>query len=386
MQNNRLRTAIRATAAVAVMGVAGQVGAVTFDAGGYETSVYGYARLNATYDIDENIATSRGTRSANYGSINTGAAEDNEVTGHFGADAVQSRLGFKVMTPEGVKVNLEGDFRGASGSSNGNIRIRHAYGEYNGVLLGRTWSNYTSFTANTSQLDFDGVPGAAGLQGRVSQARYTTGGLSVSLEQPLASLGTNGTESVKDSMPAATVKFEGGADGFKFGAGALVRQVGYDTGTTDDAAVGVAAFLGAKLSVTDTISIQGSANYSDGANAYLYRSGNNFAAIDAYVDANGDVETVSGIGASVGASFDLGGGRSVNAVYGMTDVDLEDAFNAGVAAATDNETNTMMAVNYQWTPVKNVMMGVQYAYHQVDDVNGDDGDASRVHFAAQYNF
>ncbi|MEO9524415.1 MULTISPECIES: DcaP family trimeric outer membrane transporter [Marinobacter] len=395
MQSNKLRMAIRATAAATIFGLASQAGAVDFKAGDYDMSIYGYARLNATYDIDEDVSTGRGTRSVDYSKINTGDAENDEATGHFGADAVQSRLGFRVMTPQGVKINLEGDFRGNSGTSNGNIRIRHAYGVYNGVLLGRTWSNSTSFTANTSQLDFDGVPGANGLQSRVSQARYTTGGLSVSLEQPLGSLSTadgpdDGTApdsvSRKDSMPVATIRLEQGAGGLKYTAGALVRQIGYDTGTADDSEIGFAAFLGAKMSVTDMVSIQGSVNYADGATAYLYRSGNNFAAIDAYVDANGDVETVSGYSGSLGASFDLGGGRSINAVYGMSDTDLEDAFNAGAVAATDNEVNSMIAVNYQWSPVENVNMGVQYGYHEAEDVNGDDGDASRLHFAAQYNF
>ena len=180
MQSNKLRMAIRATAAIAVFGMAGQVGAVDFTAGDYDMAVYGYARLNATYDIDEDVA-GRGTRSANFSKINTGADEDNEVSGHFGADAFQSRLGFRVMTPEGVKIVVEGDFRGTRGDSTGDLRLRHAYGEYNGVLIGRNWSNYLSFVGNTSQLEFDGVPANAGYQFRASQVRYTTGPLSVSL-------------------------------------------------------------------------------------------------------------------------------------------------------------------------------------------------------------
>jgi hypothetical protein len=42
--------------------------------------------------------------------------------------------------------------------------------------------------------------------------------------------------------------------------------------------------------------------------------------------------------------------------------------------------------NYKWTPVKNVMMGVEYQYGMKEAQNGDDGDASRLLFAAQYNF
>lgn len=384
MKKNMLRMAIRSTAVAAMMGVAAQAGAVDFKAGGYDMSIYGYARLNATYDIDENIATSRGTRSANYGAINTGAAEDNEVTGHFGADAVQSRLGFRVMTPEGVKINLEGDFRGNSGTSNGNLRLRHAYGEYNGVMMGRYWSNYNSFVGNTSQLDFDGVPGTAGFQSRTSQVRYTTGPLSFSLEQPNAGIASG--VATKTSLPAITARLDNSAGGLSYSVAAIARQVEYDTGTADDSVIGFGAFAAAKLALSNTISIQGALNFSEGANGYLYRSGNNFFAPDAYVDGNGDLETISGYGGTLGVSVDTGNGSSVNVLYGTAMTDLDDALAAGAVAGSDNESNSMAAVNYQWTPVKSVTMGVQYAYHMVEDINDDDGDASRLHFSAQYNF
>ena len=42
--------------------------------------------------------------------------------------------------------------------------------------------------------------------------------------------------------------------------------------------------------------------------------------------------------------------------------------------------------NYQWTPVNNVMMGVEYQLLDRENVDGTDGDASRILFAAQYNF
>jgi len=46
MQNNKLRMAIRATAAVTVLGLASQAQAFSFTAGDVEASIYGYARLN----------------------------------------------------------------------------------------------------------------------------------------------------------------------------------------------------------------------------------------------------------------------------------------------------------------------------------------------------
>lgn len=377
MQSNKLRLAIRATAAAAVLGVAGQAGAVSFTAGDYDMAVYGYARLNASYDIDSNQALS--TRSGSYAGL---AGNDDAAEGHFGADAFQSRIGVKATSPEGVMVNVEGDFRGSGG---GSLRLRHAYGSYMNVLAGQTWSNFTSFVGNTSTLDFDSLPGNAGLQSRSTQIRYTSGPMSFSLEQPNSSFVQAGVAE-KDSMPALTARLEDSAGGLAYSAAVLAHQVGYDDGTDDESSFGFGTFLSAKMSVTDMITIQGNVSYSDGANSYLYRSGENFGAASAYVDADGDVETISGYGATIGTGINLGGGRSINIGYGMVEVDWDDAEDDGVAVADQSETNSAVMANYKWSPVKNVMMGVEYQFLSRENVDGTDGDASRILFASQYNF
>jgi hypothetical protein len=375
MQSNKLRMAIRATAAIAVLGMAGPASAVSFDAGGYDTSIYGYARLNASYDIDENV--SNDTSSFGYSDINVGAAETNEATGYFGSESNQTRIGIVTTSPEGVEVKVEADFRGG-------FRLRHGYGSYKGVLAGQTWSNFTSFVGNTSTLDFDSLPGLAGYQSRVPQLRYTSGPLSVSAEEPKNSI--TGSTATKNGMPALTARFEDSAGNLSYSAAVLAQQVGYDSGTADDSSFGYATFVAGKIALSDMVTIQGTLSYTDGASSYLYRSG----AVSAYVDTNGDLETVSGYGGSVGAGFNLGDGRSINIGYGMTEVDLDDAVTAGLVAnaaqTNTNESISALMANYKWTPVKNVMMGVEYKYGTREAQSGDDGDASSLAFAAQYNF
>ncbi|SFL81848.1 DcaP family trimeric outer membrane transporter [Marinobacter zhejiangensis] len=378
MKSNALRLAVRATTAAMVLGAASQASAIEVGSNGYTADIYGYARFNASYDIDEDIGIS--TRAGAFSAINTGAAEDNEATGYFGADAVQTRLGVRATSPEGVKVVIEGDFRP------GTLRLRHGYGEYKGVLLGQTWSNFNSFVGNTTTLDFDSLAGLAGLQGRIAQARYTTGALSFSAEEPITSF-TDGaaTTDGKQGLPTLTARFEDSAGGLSYSAAALVQEVSYDTGTADDSMVGYAAFAAAKMALGDMMTLQGTVSYTDGANSYLYRSGENFGAEDAYL-LGGDLESIAGYGGSVGVGMDLGGGRSANIGYGLVTVDWDDAEDDGIAVGGKSETNQNMMANYMWTPVKNVMMGVEYAYFKRENVNGDDGDASRILFAGQYNF
>ncbi len=388
MQSNKLRMAIRATAAVAVMGVAGQAGALTLNVGDdVDASLYGYARLNMSYDIDDNRAVS--TRAGSF----TPANED--IDGHFGADVQQSRLGVKVNHSSGVMVNVEGDFRG-TGNSAGSLRMRHAYGTYNNVLAGRTWSNSISFVASTPTLDFDGVAGSFGSWDRTEQIRYTTGPLSFSIEDPSSQIVYNSdeidaddnptgvSELTKTSMPAFTARFEDSTDAVSYAASAVVSQVSADDGTNDDNAMGFAVSAGAKFKLTDMFSVQGSATYTDGANGYLWRSGSNYFGASAYVDGD-SLETIEGYGGNVGVSMALAGGSSINVAYGMTTLDLDDAVAAGTPDSIA-ETNQNVFVNYMWTPVKNVMMGVEYGYFDQETVAGDSADANRLLFAAQYNF
>ncbi|WP_111495291.1 MULTISPECIES: DcaP family trimeric outer membrane transporter [Marinobacter] len=356
--------------AIGALLVAGGAHAVSLEAGDFDVSMYGYARLNMAYDLDANLGDGGTTGAANIGNVNTGDSDVAE--GHFNADANQSRLGFSIGHTSGVNVKIESDFVGGP-------RLRHAYGTYQGVLAGQTWSNYTSFVGNTSTLDFNSTYGLAGFQARFTQLRYTTGGLSFSIEDPRTVL-AGGLEK-KDSMPAVTARYEGKAGDLSYSVAGLVRQAGYDDGADDDTVMGYGAFAAARFSLTDRITIQGAVNYSDGTTSYLYIA----PGPDAFLDSDGDLETVSGYGATLGMGVKTGSG-SFNVGYGMVSMDLDDAVDAGAVASSQDETRSTAFVNYQWNPVENVMYGVELGHFAVDDQSGDDGDATRILFAAQYNF
>ncbi|MFP3976455.1 DcaP family trimeric outer membrane transporter [Marinobacter sp. KMM 10035] len=383
MLRNKLSTAVKVTSSLLVLGLASQANAFEVQAGDYTADIYGYARLNASYDIDEDIAIGSGTRAGDYREITKGGSKG--AKGHFGADALQSRIGVRTTTPEGVKMNVEGDFR----TTTGTLRLRHAYGEYNGFLMGQTWSNYGSLIGTTSQLEFDQIPGSGGYVGRKAQVRYTTGAFSFSAEDPLSSILDNSGAAASDKKngsPALTARFSSKAGNLTYAAATVVRQLSVDDGTNDDSAIGFGVFGAGKLAVTDKLNIQGAINYTDGANQYLWRSGTNYGAADAYMKSDGSLETISGFGGTIGASLKVGPG-TVNTAYALTQVDWDDAKKDGVTnAATQNKRNTMALLNYQWSPVKAVMLGVQYTYLKTELENGDDGDANRLMFAAQYNF
>ena len=365
------------------LGLASQANAFEVRAGDYNASIYGYARLNASYDIDEDIAVGTGARSGDYRKITKGSRKG--AKGHFDADAMQSRIGVLTTSPEGVKINVEGDFR----TSTSTLRLRHAYGEYNGFLMGQTWSNYGSLIGTTPGLEFDQIIASAGYVGRTAQVRYTTGPFSIAAEKPLSSILDNSgstTTDKKDSSPSLTARFSSSVGNLSYTAATIARQLSVDDGINDDSVIGFGVFGAAKLAVTDTLRIQGAINYSDGVNQYLWRSGTNYGAADAYMKSDGSLETISGFGGTIGASLKVGPG-TISAGYGMTQVDWDDAKKDGVTgAATQNKRNTMSMLNYQWSPVKAVTLGVQYTYLRAELENGDDGDANRLLFGASYSF
>ena len=67
-----------------------------------------------------------------------------------------SRLNIEFRTPGGseeVRAFFEGDFAGASNA----FRLRHAYAQYRGFIVGQTWSTFSDPWADNQDLDFEGV-------------------------------------------------------------------------------------------------------------------------------------------------------------------------------------------------------------------------------------
>ncbi|GAB1477834.1 hypothetical protein MASR2M74_03760 [Paracoccaceae bacterium] len=125
---------------------------------GMDLTFYGYARVDADKDTNYNM----GPNNLHFDNITSASAED----GKFGSHAFQTRLGVRGSTGD-LKFNFEGDFYGAGG---GSFRIRHAYGEFAGLTIGQTWSNWNADGNPSAMVDFNGVPGGAGY--RAMQLRY----------------------------------------------------------------------------------------------------------------------------------------------------------------------------------------------------------------------
>ena len=343
--------------------------AITLVAGETELSIYGYAQLNASYDFDESLGSATAVSHANLDFDETGDAED----GFFDMDARQSRFGFLTTTPMGgdtLLVQIEGDFLGDEG---GKFRLRHAYGSWNGILAGQYWSNFNTFIGATPTIDFNGTVGLAGSQFRNSQIRYTVGGFSVALEELSAALGSDvegGT--FKQELPALTAKYESEGGPLSWAVGAAAQP--NTESDNDESETGLGAFAGASFALGTGTTLNAQLSYGDGIGVYL-----NNAPI-AFVDAEGDLESIETLGGSVGLSQDVAAG-TFNIVYGRTDVDYPDT-----GFADGLETQQSVFANYMWSPVEAVTYGVEVAWLDAEQVDGDSDDATRLKFMARYSF
>lgn len=74
-----------------------------------------------------------------------------------------SRFNFEMRTPTGagqLRTFIEGDFFGSNGAqSRTNFRLRHAYAQFHGFIVGQTWSTFSDPAADHQDMDFEGING-----------------------------------------------------------------------------------------------------------------------------------------------------------------------------------------------------------------------------------
>ena len=86
-----------------------------------------------------------------------------------------SRFNFEMRTPTGagqLRTFIEGDFYGSNFEDQRiNFRLRHAFAQFHGLLVGQTWSTFSDPAADHQDLDFEGINGENVI--RQAQIRYT---------------------------------------------------------------------------------------------------------------------------------------------------------------------------------------------------------------------
>ena len=336
---------------------------------GADINLYGFVRGDANYIIE-----------GQDDDFNKVASSDGKTKDKLRATAKTTRLGLDFNTNVGGDNKLGGkvevDFAGSTTDSNGALRIRHAYLTYNNWLFGQTTSNFLSNHA-PEMIDFATNVGG-GTAARIPQVRY---GFNLAPATKLfisAEEGDSSGKNIKYSVPNLTAKLtQGFADGKgSVSARALVEN--YKSADDSDTAWGLAA--GVNYQVMDPLKISADVSYVDGNSNYLYGS-NSAYVVDG---ANGKIAQNEAFGVQVGGTYKFNEKLRSTLAYGALFAD--DGTDYATLNSTANEEVYQAWINFIYSPVKPLDLGVEYINGKRDTFAGDSYKDNRVGLMAKYSF
>ena len=336
---------------------------------GADINLYGFVRGDANYIIE-----------GQDDDFNKVASSDGKTKDKLRATAKTTRLGLDFNTNVGGDNKLGGkvevDFAGSTTDSNGALRIRHAYLTYNNWLFGQTTSNFLSNHA-PEMIDFATNVGG-GTAARIPQVRY---GFNLAPATKLfisAEEGDSSGKNIKYSVPNLTAKLtQGFADGKgSVSARALVEN--YKSADDSDTAWGLAA--GVNYQVMDPLKISADVSYVDGNSNYLYGSNSSYV-VDG---ANGKIAQNEAFGVQVGGTYKFNEKLRSTLAYGALFAD--DGTDYATSNPTANEEVYQAWINFIYSPVKPLDLGVEYINGKRDTFAGDSYKDNRVGLMAKYSF
>ena len=349
---------------------------------GANVNLYGFVRGDANYIIEGADDDFNAVHKVN----GSGATDPKLVNDKLRATAKTTRIGLDFNTPVGdakVGGKVEVDFASAAE----NLRIRHAYLTYNDWLFGQTTSNFLSNHA-PEMIDFNTNLG--GGIARVPQVRYgfklaPATQLLVSAEkgdskftQFDTTTGKPADSATKYSAPNLTAKLiQGFADG-KGSASARALVENYKS--ADDSAVAWGLAAGASYAVTEQLKLSSDVSYSQGNSNYLY------GANSAYVLDGNNIEQNEFTAVQVGATYKLSPNFRSTLAYGALFADDSTKYAKSTLSANANEKVQQAWVNFIYTPVAPIDLGVEYINGKRDTFAGQSYKDNRIGLMAKYSF
>ncbi len=347
-----------------------------------ETSVrvYGYAEADLIHDI-------KGTPSADFFTNLPGQPlnKDNAKSGKTVLTGETSRFGFETSTPTSVgpiHTQLEGDFYsyGNAQGSNSVLRLRQAYGEYAGWLIGQTWSTFMDGDNGPETVDFNGPIGMP--FARVGQIRYTYAMASGATFKIALEDGShaNVSSAVGASRPTLVLSAAKSADW----GNVNLRLLSHEQRTASASKTGSGWGIGGQYKISSDFILMGQYAEVDAdnnnPNAML---GANFPV----VDANGGIQMDRSRGGVIGLTKVYDEKLRTTLAYGFVESVASDAY---VAATGDNtlinKRMNQWHLNFIYTPIKNVDLGAELIGGSRENYAGDKGDLSRLNLMARYSF
>jgi len=378
---------VRLLFALAITGVffATTAGAVTFEVDKTKMNIGGYTKLDVQY-ADPGLSGS-GTV---YG-LGQMPSKDSKRDATLDITARESRLWFKTATETDagtIKVHIEGDFYGDDKGTNevatnsSGFRLRHAYGAFNGWLLGQTWTTFMDLGSLSELLDFGQHRSVVFI--RQAQIRYThqlsNGSLMFSLENPenfITDPDTGapvGSGFDNNNVPDVVARWVRKGEKWHTSLGLLGRQFKIDdsAGNTDEEFAFAGSFSG-KVMLTENDDVRFQIN-GGALGRYVGLVAHPGATYD-----GSKLEALDSYGGSVAFQHKWSPTLRSTLVLSGTEADV----------ATDSalfESTRSGHLNLLWDVAKPLRLGVELALIEGDAANGDGVELNRVICSARYVF
>ena len=314
--------------------------------------------------------------------------QDSVAEAEAAITANQSRINFDLREPTeyGVlRAFVEGDFDG--GDNGGQFRLRHAFGQWNRVLAGKTWSAFVDTDSTPEEIDFEGLNGRVNVRQaqvrlfpRVGE-RYE---FELSAEDPNP-LVANGEGVTRFPDIVATGRLNWGSR-LHFKVGGLYRQVraNWEQAPSEtEKKTGYGFQVSGRFDAgwfdrRDSILFQ--VNGGKGIGRYVndLRSVGNF---DGIFDADGSLKLIDVVAGYVSGQHWWGETMRSNLTFGFVRLD-----NPGFVEDNFYKKTWRLSGNLLWSPTPRITLGGELLWGLRENEDGSDGDASQVQFAARYNF
>jgi hypothetical protein len=317
----------------------------------------------------------------------------------FDAHAKQTRLILGTDTPlsggDKVSTRFEFDFFGTitgdQRSTNAYAAtLRHAYVQWGHWLAGQTWSNFQDATVLVDSVDYIGATDGTVFV-RQPQIRFTTGGLSLSLENsettitpycnPLATTPCGNTRITTDdsSFPDLTARYTWKGTWGSLSLAGLARELKYQT-------TGTGAFDTTTWSAAGSLS--GKFNIGKDDIRFMLLGGNlgRYVALnltnDAVLDSHGDLQSIDGVAGFVAYRHVWSDRWRSNLYFAMGEYNNDEKLTGGFV----NKSSESWTINTWFTPVPKLDVGAEYRHAVRELENGDDGSFDRLQFTTKYSF
>ena len=342
---------------------------------GSETSirVYGYAEAHVIHDAGRS-GPSDNSSDLTFQPVGSEVANNPRLglKGKTKLTAQTSRFGFETSTPTSqgtFATKLEADFYSYGSGNRNRLRLRHAYGEYAGFLVGQTWSTFMDLDNLPETVDFNGPIGAP--FSRRTMIRYTYGDaragykLTAAIEDPEDQFGGG---SAHERMPQIVLRAD---KSFDWGA-VNVRALAHEKRSLTATKRGYGLGLGGNFKITDKDLLMGQFTAVDGDIDQLYGS-NGYA-----IDGNGAITFDKNQGLVVGYAKTFSDQLRGTVALGM---------NQGkTAQAVDNKRLQQWFINLIYSPIKNVELGGELILGERQTFSGEKGVMQRIDLMGRYSF